>query len=186
LLEVARARAAEEGLTAAFTEGDAVALPVADASFDAALSVFGVIFAEPAPAAAELLRVVRPGGRIIFTTWVPGGPTNRVIELMREALGGPPQPPRWSSEEFVRDLFAPHEVRTERHALSFTAPSADEFVREQAEQHPMWLAALPRLDELGRRAEVLDAVTAVMAETNEDPGAFRTTSEYDVVTVLRG
>lgn len=184
LLDVARERAGAEGLDAQFVEAEATAMPFKAATFDAAVSAFGVIFAEPAPAAAELLRVVRPGGRIALTTWVPGGPINRAVEIVREALGGPPQPARWSSEAFVRELFAPHEVILARHGLAFSAPSPGAYVDEQFAHHPMWLAALPALEKAGRRDEVVEQVTAVMTESNEDPSAFRATSEYDVVTVV--
>src|SRR5687768_12884513 len=57
-----------------FLEGDAAALPFGDAAFDAAVSVFGVIFARPVEnAAAEIARVVRPGGKVVITTWPPRG-----------------------------------------------------------------------------------------------------------------
>jgi ubiquinone/menaquinone biosynthesis C-methylase UbiE len=70
----ARERAAEEGLTALarFDEGDAEALPYADASFDVVSSLFGAMFApRPERVAAELLRVCRPGGRIVMGNWTP-------------------------------------------------------------------------------------------------------------------
>lgn len=74
LLEQARARAAAEGLTARFDEGDAEMLPYPDASFDAVISMFGVMFApRPERSAAELLRVCRPGGRIALANWTPSG-----------------------------------------------------------------------------------------------------------------
>ena len=74
LLERAAERAAAEGLAIDLVEGDAQALPFPDASFDAVISVVGVMFApDQRRAAAELLRVVRPGGTIALASWTPGG-----------------------------------------------------------------------------------------------------------------
>ena len=74
LLERGRRRAAAEGLTSIMVEGDAEALPFADESFDAVISVFGVMFApDQARAAAELVRVCRPGGTIALASWTPDG-----------------------------------------------------------------------------------------------------------------
>ena len=183
LVEVARDRAQAEGLSAAFAVGDATALEAPDGAFDAAVSVFAVIFTEAEASAAELTRVVRPGGRIVLTTWTTDGTTARAIEAMRAALEMPPQPPRWSDPAFVEALFAPHAVGFEQHALAFPAPSAEAYVREQVERHPMWLAARPELERRGRVDEGIETVTAIYAEANEDPAAFRTTSDYTVVTV---
>ena len=79
LLDVARARAAESGVTATFVQGDAASIPVATASADVVLSVFGVIFApDPVAAAAEMARVTAPGGRILLTAWIPEGAINEI------------------------------------------------------------------------------------------------------------
>jgi SAM-dependent methyltransferase len=185
LIEVARRRAGEEGLDASFEVADAVAIPAEDGAFDAAVSVFGVIFADLGGAVAELLRVVRPGGRIVVTTWTTDGPTAKAVGVLLEALGAPPSGPRWSEPDVVRSAFAPHRVDVEYAEIAFTAPSAEAYVAEQADRHPMWIAASPRLRELGRYDDVVERSTAIFAEANEDAAAFRTTSRYHVVTVTR-
>src|SRR5215204_2191043 len=74
LLERAGTRASAEGVSVELVEGDAEALPFADASFDAVTSVFGSMFApDHERAAAELLRVTRPGGTIALASWTPDG-----------------------------------------------------------------------------------------------------------------
>jgi len=186
LIEVARERAAAEGLDATFAVADARALPAPDGAFDAAVSVFGVIFADAVSAARELLRVVRPGGRIVLTTWTTDGATPKAIEAIREALGAPPQPPSWSDPQFVHALFTRQAVDLEIHALPFTAASPEAYVAEQLEHHPMWIAATPKLRDEGRLDDVLAKVTEVFAAANEDAdGGFRTTSRYHVFTVRR-
>jgi ubiquinone/menaquinone biosynthesis C-methylase UbiE len=72
LLEQARARAAAEGLTIKFEEGDAENLPYSDNAFDVVVTMYGAMFApRPELVAAELVRVCRPGGRIAMANWTP-------------------------------------------------------------------------------------------------------------------
>jgi len=107
LLEQARARAAAEGLTARFDEGDAEKLPYPDASFDAVISMFGVMFAlRPELAAAELLRVCRPGGRVALASWTPGGFVGRMFKTIAGHVpppAGVPSPIQWGDEAKVRE-----------------------------------------------------------------------------------
>ena len=190
LLEVARTRAQEAGVRADWRLGDVQALPWDDGSFDAALSVFGVIFAEEGrAAAAELVRVVEPGGVVVVTSWPPHGPLAAVIRLMREvAAGSEAARPGaaaldWGDPEQLRAIFAPAEVSVEERAVAFTGDSAREYVERQSEYHPAWAgvrAALPA----ERYARLLDESTAILAEANEDPGAFRVSVPY-LLTVAR-
>lgn len=186
LLGVARERATEEAADVTFARGEGAAVDAGDATFDAAISVFGVIFAEPQPAADELLRVVRPGGRIVLTTWVPAGPINTMGAAVRAALGAPPEKPRWSDPDVVRGLFAPHEVRCTEHRIAFTAASPQAYVEDFLEHHPMALSMAAPLQAAGRADEVTARAIEAFTEANEDPGAFRTTSRYWVVEISIG
>jgi SAM-dependent methyltransferase len=111
LLVRARARAEVEGLKVEFREGDAQALPFPEASFDVALSTFGAMFApDQGLAAAELFRVVRPGGRIGLNAWTPDGFTGRQFALLDRFAAEPgaaPPPTRWGTESGLRELFPP-------------------------------------------------------------------------------
>ena len=91
LLEKGRRRAEAEGLAVTFVTADAEALPFADAGFDLALSSFGVMFTpDHRRAAAELLRVVRPGGRIALACWTPEG----FLGALFRAIGRHVPPPK--------------------------------------------------------------------------------------------
>src|SRR5690606_32342658 len=85
LVEAARERFAAAGLSGEFVVGSAEALPFEDASFDRVVSIFGAMFAPRHDlAAAELARVVRPGGRVAVTGWTPEGLNGRMFGLLGE------------------------------------------------------------------------------------------------------
>ena len=71
LLEIARARAARQGKKVTFLHGEAASLPMDESAVDVILSVFALIFVpDPGAAAAEMSRVLAPGGRIVLSAWV--------------------------------------------------------------------------------------------------------------------
>lgn len=109
LLERGAERARAERLDVKFQAADAEALPFADASFDAVLSTFGVMFSpDQARAAAELARVCRPGGRIGLANWTPEGFVGQLFKTLGRQLPPPAgvQPPSlWGVESHVRALF---------------------------------------------------------------------------------
>ena len=90
-----------------FQEGDAEALPFADREFDLVVSSFGVMFApRPYLAAAELLRVTKPGGRIALACWTPEGFLGKMFNVFKVHLppppAGVPSPMDWGDEAMVR------------------------------------------------------------------------------------
>ena len=106
LLGQARERAAAEGLAVRFDEGDAEDLPYADGAFDVVTSAFGVMFApRPERAAAELIRVCRPGGRIALLNWTPRSFVGQLFLLVCRYAPLPPVPPPvlWGVEATVRE-----------------------------------------------------------------------------------
>lgn len=109
LLERGRIRAEAEHLAVEFVEGDAEQLPFPAATFDAVLSIYGVMFApNHQRAAAELVRVCRPGGRIALACWTPDGFIGETFRLFSRYLPPAPglQPPvRWGDEAYQRELF---------------------------------------------------------------------------------
>ena len=107
LLEHARKNAAVAKVAVEFVEGDAEALPYEDRSFDLVLSQFGHMFApRPEIAVSEMLRVLKPGGRIAFSTWPPDQFIGRMFALISRYLPPPPgvaPSPAWGDPTVVRE-----------------------------------------------------------------------------------
>ena len=110
LLAVARKKAKDDGLEDIdFREGDAEALPFVDASFDAVVSTCGHMFAPDQPkVAAELARVTRPGGRVVFLAWTPEGGLGGWFRITNKHVPPPAglaSPFNWGDPEKVRQLL---------------------------------------------------------------------------------
>lgn len=110
LFEPGRRRAADNGVELEWVEADAEALPFADASFDVALSTFGIMFApRQSVAAAELARVVKPGGRIALCSWRPAGFVGEMFGTIGGFVSAPPLPEgptvRWGTEDGAHALL---------------------------------------------------------------------------------
>jgi ubiquinone/menaquinone biosynthesis C-methylase UbiE len=124
LVERARQRATADGVDIDFQEGDAQALRFADGSFDLVLSTFGVMFApEQELAAAELVRVCRPGGRIGLANWMPtefGGEVFGTVDKYVPHEPGVKHPTRWGTDAGARELLGAgaSAIRTERRAFT--------------------------------------------------------------------
>jgi ubiquinone/menaquinone biosynthesis C-methylase UbiE len=129
LLERGRVRAAAEGLSIEFVEGDAQDLPFPDDSFDVVLSTFGVMFAPDQPlAAAEMLRVLRPGGRIGLSNWVPNGAVGdlfRVTSKHNPPPAGLIPPIRWGTEQRLAELFPGATIELTPRVVHVVMPSVD-------------------------------------------------------------
>ena len=111
-LEEARTRAAREGLRIHFDEGFAERLPYPDGSFDFLISMFGIMFSPlPATVAAEMARVLRPGGRLALANWRASGFAGKMGAVVGRYLPPPPPdsipPLLWGEEATVRDRLKP-------------------------------------------------------------------------------
>lgn len=109
LLESGRIRAKAEHLDLEFVEGDAENLPFPDASFDAVLSIYGVMFApNHQKAASELVRVCRPGGVIALASWTPEGFIGEMFQLFKKYIppaAGLTPPILWGNEDHLKTIF---------------------------------------------------------------------------------
>jgi SAM-dependent methyltransferase len=194
LLEVAATAAQDRDLDAEFVPGEAASMPVSNAEADAVISVFGVIFApDPAAAAAEIDRVTGPNGRVVLAAWVPGGPISDAVRLNRETvaeiLDQPPASPpfAWHEPEAVAGVFEPHgfSATLTEHRIPFAAPSIEDFMHIEGENHPLAVEARPVLERAGRAEEVREKMRRIYEEGNEDPDAFRIHSSYAVAELRR-
>jgi len=192
LLEKGRARAEADGLAARFLVADAEALPFPDASFDVALSVFGVMFApDHARAARELARVVAPRGRIGLASWTPSSFIGRLFQVIGAHVPPPPgltPPSLWGTESHLVELFGPRasDLRCERRSFAFRYRSAAHFVqvfRDYYGPTHRAFAALPA----DRQPALEQAILALIAEHDQGGGrGMVVPSEYLTVVITRG
>jgi SAM-dependent methyltransferase len=139
LLTQARASAPLANVSIDWKEGDAEALPFGDSSFDVVLSQFGHMFApRPDVAIKELLRVLKPGGRIAFATWPPDTFIGRAFMLSGKYVPPPPgatsPPVMWGDFNTIRDRLgsAVKELLTERGQMPVPTLSAGHFMAWQS------------------------------------------------------
>ena len=138
LVAAGNARAEALGLAnLTFREGDACALTdVDDDSFDLTLSVFGAMFApRPFDVAREMVRVTRPGGRIVMGNWIPGDPSSFVSQVLKISAAFTPPPPdgfispmTWGVESQVIERFGQAGIAADRITMVrdiwvFTSPT---------------------------------------------------------------
>jgi len=133
LIDTARERAAEEGVTVQWDVGDAEAMDYEDASFDVVVSTCGVMFApDHAAVAHELARVTKPGGRLVLACWTPEGGLGQMFGMMRPFLAPPPEgagsPFAWGKEDHVRELLgASFELEFEEHDSILRTADGEEY-----------------------------------------------------------
>ena len=181
LVEAGNARAQSLGLTnCRFQEGDASDLnELEDDSFDLVVSIFGAMFApKPFDVAKEMVRVTRPGGRIVMGNWIPNDPT-LVAQILTISAAYSPPPPEgfvspmtWGIEENVIDRFAsagvPEErISCERDTYWFNFPGApSEFVTEFRTYYGPTMNAFAAAAANGREAELQAELEALFNGQN--------------------
>lgn len=187
----ARARAAEEGLEARFDVGDAEQLPYDDASFDVVISLIGVMFApRPEVATAEMLRVCRPGGRIILGNWTPEGFVGEFFRTISSHVPPPdmPSPLLWGDADTVRQRLEPHVSRLQiaRSHLHFDYPMPpSQLVAHYINHFGPARNAHAKLDEEGRRAFLDDLIALWQRHSQTDDGTTQVDGEILEVVAVR-
>ena len=191
LLDKGRERARAEGLDVRFEVADAEALPFADAAFDVVLSTFGVMFAPDQPrAAAELLRVLRPGGRIGLANWTPDGFIGRLFKVIGAHVSAPPglaSPTLWGTEAHLKDLFGAQAASihcTVRH-FNFRYRSAAHWVQVFRDFFGPAHKAFAALDPGGRAALEADLNALLMQFDIGRRNALVVPGEYLEVVVTK-
>ena len=185
LLEIARERCADAMVEIDFIEGDAQELPFEDAGFDRVVSVFGHMFApDHERTAAEMKRVVRPGGVIAIACWVPDGSIGRMVKVTAELLPPPPgaPPSLWGTEDHVRELLG--DAHFERRAIEWSDESVESYAQFMLQSFGPLLNARELLAE--RESELDEAFRAFLDRENlNDDGTFRFRGEYLLSVVAR-
>jgi len=168
LFPAAQRRAAVATVDLELVEGDMEEMPFADGAFDVVLSTFGVMFAPRAEVAArELVRVLRPGGRIGLASWTPEGTVGNLFAVLARHLPRSPDgagsPLRWGTEPHIGELFAGSGIDTElvrervplkpdvdvARAVAFYLDKFGPLVTARAilESQGRWAAAAPEISE---------------------------------------
>ena len=190
LVEAGNRRASAEGLTnIRFQEGDASDLRgLADRSFDLVVSIFGAMFApRPFDVAKEMVRVTRPGGRIVMGNWIPNDPT-LVAQILKISAAYSPPPPEgfvspmtWGIEGNVIERFGGAGVAREKIAFTrstylFEAPMpSNEFVATFRNYYGPTMNAFDAATKNGRAADLQKELEALFAAQNRS-GRPNTTS----------
>jgi ubiquinone/menaquinone biosynthesis C-methylase UbiE len=190
LLQQARKRASEAGLAVDFAVGSAENIPFPDSSFDVLIDVFSLIFvAEPQAAVKEMARVLAPGGRILWTGWVPEGTVVEIVktsaEAQAKALGRPSYSySAWYDRAALTGLFAPYglSVSLEEHELRYAAPSPQAWLEGVAGAHPLTIVGDEILRKAGTLEEVRQRQLEIAVKGNEDPAAFAVRPRYVIGT----
>jgi len=191
LLEGLRARAAAEGLVIDAREGDAEAVDLPDGSADAVLSTFGIMFtADQERAAAELLRLCRPGGRIGLANWTPTGFVGQMFRTLGSFVPPPAgvrSPMEWGTEARLVELLGDGvaSIGFAERDFVFRYRSAQDFLAAFRAYYGPMVKAFESLDDEGR-AGLADALVALAESHNTaTDGTLRLPSTYLEVVAVR-
>ena len=184
LVAAGNKRAAEHGLrNCTFQEGDAIDLhPLADRSFDLVVSIFGAMFApKPFEAAKEMVRVTRPGGRVVMGNWIPNDPT-LVAQLLKICSAYTPPPPdgfvspmTWGIESHVIERFGgagipPEKISFMRDTFTFNYPGTPSaFMNEFRDYYGPTMNAFEAAGKNGRAADLQKELEDLFNSHNKSP-----------------
>lgn len=191
LLDRGKARAAAENLKLVFKDADAEALPFADASFDAVVSTFGVMFTpDQDTAASELMRVCRRGGKIGLANWTPQGFIGQLFKTLGKYLPPPASaksPALWGTKERLTELFGAGaaSIHAEARDFMFRYRSPAHFIDVFKTYYGPLLKAVTALDE-DKRASLLADIEALIGRLNRaDDGTMVVPGEYLEAVIVK-
>jgi ubiquinone/menaquinone biosynthesis C-methylase UbiE len=191
LLESGRARAAAEGHTVAFQPADAENLPFADASFDAVLSTFGVMFTpNQDQAATELARVCRPGGKIGLANWTPDSFIGQLFKTIGKYVPPAPgvrSPALWGTQGRLEELFGPNarEIRSTSREFTFRYRSPAHWIEVFRTYYGPMNKTFGALDAAKQAAFTQDLLALMEARNRSGDATLVLPSEYLEVVITR-
>jgi SAM-dependent methyltransferase len=173
LLADAKRNAEKAGVEIELIEGDAQDLPFDDDTFDVVASTFGCMFApDHAKTAAELVRVLKPGGRFGVAAWKPEGNLGRFFLTIGKYAPPPPEgfqpPPLWGLRDHVTEIFAPTgaELEFTDGVAHWRFESNEETVKEYSEKFGPIVVLREKLEAEGRWDDLLADLKTMYEETN--------------------
>ena len=191
LLERAKERAAAERLEIAFQTADAEALPFGDAGFDAVVSTFGVMFTpDQDKAAAELIRVCRPGGKIGLANWTPDGMIGQLFKIIGRHLPPPAgvRPPSlWGTEARIAEMFGRQaaDIRIERRSFVFRYLSTQHWLEVFKTYYGPMLKAFGALDATAQAALAKDMLALAQQHNRSGDDTMVAPSEYLEIVITK-
>jgi SAM-dependent methyltransferase len=191
LLERARERADAERLPIEVRAADAEALPFPDASFDVIVSTFGVMFTpDQERAAAELMRVCKPGGKIGLANWTPEGFIGQLFTTIAKRVPAPPgvrSPALWGTPSRIAELFEPRasSIASARRSFVFRYRSPEHWLEVFETFYGPLLTAFAALDPPARSSLRRDIVSLIERFNRAGDGSMVVPSEYLEVAVTR-
>jgi len=191
LLARGRARAEAEGQNVVFHLADAEQLPFPDASFDAVVSTFGVMFTpNQAKAAAEMVRVCRSGGMIGMANWTPEGFIGQVFKTLGRHVPPPPgvnSPALWGTKPWIEQAFGPHaaKITVESRAFVFRYRSPEHFLDVFRTYYGPVHKAFLALDAAGQAALAKDLMATIASFNTARDGSMRVPSAYAEILIAR-
>jgi ubiquinone/menaquinone biosynthesis C-methylase UbiE len=191
LLDKGHARAKAEGLLVNFRVADVEALPFQDASFDAVLSTYGVMFApDHVRAAREMLRVVRPGGRIGMANWTPDGFIGELFKVIGRHTPPPAglkSPALWGTESHLAELFGAQaaSIQAVRRNFNFRYFSAAHWLQVFRDYYGPTHKAFAALDPTQQDRLAKDIATLLDRFNTAGPASLVVPGEYLEVVITR-
>jgi ubiquinone/menaquinone biosynthesis C-methylase UbiE len=191
LLERGRERASADGLAVEFKEADAEALPFGDATFDAVVSTFGVMFTPNQDrAASELLRVCKSGGKIGLANWTPEGFIGQVFKTLGKYLpppAGVKSPAMWGTKARLDEMFGAkaREIQVTRRQFTFRYRSAEHFLDVFKTYYGPVLKAFAALDGTKQDGLERDLLALIATMNRSGDSTMVVPSEYLEVVVTR-
>jgi SAM-dependent methyltransferase len=192
LLQAARAKL-KDYPGARFEFADVAKLPFADGSFDAVIDVVTLMFgADREKAVAELARVLKPDGRIVWTGWAGGDAIAEVAKMQIDAtgrvVGHAPFPySYWGDEDDMLALFGAQgfQIHMTQYPMVNTGPSPRAFLEGVDQVHPVSRACSLVLEKAGVLEQTMAKMLSVLEKRNEDPEAFKVSRKFVVGIATR-
>ena len=191
LLESGRARAQAEGHAIRFQEADAENLPFPDASFDAVMSTFGVMFTpNQDKAASELARVCKPGGRIGLANWTPESFIGQLFKTIGKYIPPAPgvkSPALWGTKARLEELFGKtaKEIRTTSREFTFRYRSPAHWIEVFRTYYGPMNKTYGALDAEKQAAFTRDVLALMERGNRSGDGTLVLPSEYLEVVIER-